>query len=83
MVLLCEIRYRDAHRSYLPEDHEWWLRDEHRKRIVGWAEGGYFLLDFQNAAFRKHVVNQAVATVRSRVVDGVMLDWWREDDARV
>ena len=83
MVLLCEIRYRDAHRSYLPEDHEWWMRDEHRKRIVGWAEGEYFLLDFQNAAFRKHVVNQAVAAVRSRVVDGVMLDWWREDDARV
>jgi S-formylglutathione hydrolase FrmB len=27
LILIAEIRYRDAHKSYLPEEHSWWLRD--------------------------------------------------------
>lgn len=78
LVLLGEVRYRDAHLSYLPDDHPWWKRDKDGKRIVGWAEGGYYLLDFGNEDYQRHLAKQARAMVESGVLDGVMLDWWHE-----
>ena len=42
LVLIVEIRYRDAHKSYLPEGHKWWLRNEEGQVVPGWDEGGYF-----------------------------------------
>ena len=82
MVLLAEVRYRDAHASYLPADHAWWLRKE-GKIAPGWEEGGYLLLDFTNPAFRAQVARQARAVVESGVCDGIMLDWWTDDDAHL
>ena len=35
LVLIAEIRYRDAHRSYLPEGHAWWLRDKQGRIVPG------------------------------------------------
>ena len=58
-VLIAEIRYRDAHTSYLPEDHGWWKREKNGQRVAGWEEGGYWLLDFGNPAFRAQVAAQA------------------------
>ncbi len=83
MVLLCEIRYRDAHRSFLPADSGWWLRDEEGETVVGWEEGGYLLLDFNDPTYQEHVARRARAAVASGVFDGVLLDWWKEDDQRV
>ncbi|MFO8012410.1 MAG: putative glycoside hydrolase [Phycisphaerae bacterium] len=82
VVLLAEIRYRDAHRRFLPDDHPWWRRKE-GKRVAGWAEGGYFQMDFSNPAYRAHVARRAGAVVATGVVDGVMLDWWRDDEERL
>lgn len=82
IVLLAEIRYRDAHASYLPPDHPWWMRKD-GKIAPGWEEGGYFLLDFTNPAFRAHVARKAKAVVESGVCDGIMLDWWNDDDAHL
>ena len=82
-VLLAEIRYRDAPASYLPEDHTWWKRDKNGKRAPGWEEGGFFLLDFGKPEFRKQVALQAKAATASGAVDGVMLDWWLDDDDRL
>lgn len=82
-VLIAEIRYRDAHTSYLPEDHPWWKRDKDGKREAGWEEGGYWLLDFANPAFRAQVATQAKAAVASGTLDGVMLDWWQDDEDRL
>ena len=81
-ILIAELRYRDAHRSYLPEDHPWWKR-ENGKRVVGWEEGGYFLLDFTNDAYRTHLGRQARAIMASGVFDGIMLDWWEDDPDRL
>ena len=78
LVMLGELRYRDAHESHLPKDHAWWKRDKNGKRVVGWAEGGYYLLDFGNADYREHIAKKAKAMVASGVFDGVMLDWWHE-----
>ena len=83
LVLIVEIRYRDAHKSYLPEGHKWWLRDEEGQVVPGWDEGGYFCLDFHNPEFRSQVARQAKAAVDSGAVDGVMLDWWSDDASRL
>lgn len=83
LVLIAEIRYRDAHKNYLPEGHKFWLRDEKGKIVPGWDEGGYFCLDFHNPEFRSQVARQAKAAVDSGVVDGVMLDWWSDDASRL
>jgi hypothetical protein len=83
LILLAEIRYRDANKNWFPPDHKWWRRDRGGKKMVGWAEGGHLQMDFSNDAYRRHVAVQAAAAVRSGVVDGVMLDWWRDDDDRL
>jgi hypothetical protein len=78
-LLLAEIRYRDAHKSYLPADHRWWKR-KNGKVLPGWEEGGYWQLDLHNPEFRQYVVNQCKAVNDAGVLDGLMLDWWRDDD---
>lgn len=83
MILLAEIRYRDAPRDYLTEDHEWWMRDKEGKLVMGWAEGGYIRLNLKSPDFRKQVATQCRAAVKSGVVDGVMLDWWDDDSDRL
>jgi hypothetical protein len=82
LMMLAELRYRDAHKSYLPENHAWWKRKE-GKPIVGWEEGGYFLLDFSNPAYRDQVALQAKAVMNSGLFDGLMLDWWEDDEDRL
>jgi hypothetical protein len=83
LILIVEIRYRDAHRSYLPEGHPWWLRDKQGRIVPGWEEGGYYCLDFHNPEFCRQVARQAQAAVASGAVDGVMLDWWSDDASRL
>lgn len=80
MILVAEVRYRDAHRSFLPVEHRWWLRDRDGKVVPGWEEGGYFRLDVHNPEFRHQVAAQCRASIQTGVVDGVMLDWWTDDD---
>lgn len=82
LVLLAELRYRDAHRSYLPENHAWWKR-KNGQRVVGWEEGGYFLLDYSNPVYRSQIAQQAKAVMDSGLFDGLMLDWWEDDQDRL
>lgn len=82
LVMLAELRYRDTHKTYLPENHAWWKRKD-GKPVVGWEEGGYFLLDFSNPAYRTHIAQQAKAIMDSGVFDGIMLDWWEDDEDRL
>ena len=85
IILLAAISYRDADLDFLPEDHPWWLRDENGDLILGFENGDYkaYLLDIGNARFRKHIAVRARAVVRSGAVDGVFLDWWDDDPARI
>lgn len=83
IILLTEIRYRDAGRGFLPDRHRWWKRDEQGEIVPGWAEGGHLQLDFANPEYREHVARQAATAVGCGVFDGVMLDWWHDDAERV
>ena len=83
LVLLAEILYRDASKKFLPENHEWWMRDKDGKPASGWKEGSYLKLDFTKASYRAHVAARAGAVVKTGAFDGVMLDWWRDDDDRL
>ena len=81
LVLIVEIRYRDAHKSYLPEGHKWWLRNEEGQVVPGWDEGGYFCLDFHNPEFRSQVARQAKASLSTELLyfvkgDDVWFSGW-------
>ncbi len=79
-MLLAEIRYRDAPEGFIPEDSPWWKRDENGKFVMGWAEGGYRLLDVAQADWQAQVARRAQAVMNTGVFDGVMLDWWSDDE---
>lgn len=84
MILIAEIRYRDASGDFLPEDSPWWKRDRSGSRLEGWAERNYFLLDYSRDDFQDHVAKQCQAAVAAGVVDGCFFDWWnKEDDDRI
>lgn len=83
MILLAEVRYYDAPANFLPKDHQWWLRQKDGSPTPGWEEGKYLLLNFADPEFQQRVATCARACVQSGVFDGVMLDWWHENDDRV
>lgn len=81
LVLLCEIRYRDASAGWLGGlEHPWWLRDESGRVVPGWEEGGFYRLDFRLEAFRRQAAAQAAAATAEGLFDGVLLDWWHEEE---
>jgi hypothetical protein len=83
IILIAEIRYRDAHPRWLPEGHKWWMRDENGRIVKGWKEGGFLLLDYKNPEYRRHVAKRAKAVMASGIADGIMLDWWNDDEDRL
>lgn len=77
MVCLFEVRWRDAPMSFLPEDSDWWLRDENGEIKKGWLGGWepFYLLDYKNKGLLDNIARQAKIAVESGVYDGIMLDW--------
>ena len=82
MIMLAEVRYRDAKGDYLPEDSPFWKRDKNGTRMIGYVADGQprFLLDYSNAQFQDTIAQQCKAAVKSGAVDGCMLDWWGEGE---
>ena len=80
--------------GYFPPDSAYWLKDSDGKPVIGWGEDtngdakideddevlGY-LIDFTNPEMQNLMVKQAVALDKSRLFDGIMIDWWNEDYA--
>ena len=77
MITLFEIRWRDAPMSFLPEESEWWKRDENGEIVKGWPGGWepFYMLDYENEEFQDNVARQAKIALESGVYDGIMLDW--------
>ncbi|MBD3266353.1 hypothetical protein GF373_06750, partial [bacterium] len=83
LILLVEIRYRDAWDGFIPKDHPWWMRNEKGERVKGWEEGRFYKLNYTLSTYRNHVAQRAKAAVETGVVDGIMLDWWWDDNDRL
>ena len=63
--------------SFLPEDSDWWLRDEKGEIKKGWLGGWepFYLLDYKNEGLLDNIARQAKIAVECGVYDGIMLDW--------
>ncbi|MDB6068971.1 MAG: hypothetical protein JWL81_142 [Verrucomicrobiales bacterium] len=83
LVLLAEIRYRDAPKGFIPEDAPWWKRDSAKNFIIGWPEGGYRMLDVDQPEWREQVARRAKAVMDTGVFDGIMLDCWIDGEPRL
>jgi hypothetical protein len=77
MVLLFEVRWRDAPSTFLPEDSPWWKRNDKGEIIKGWLGGWvpFYMLNYDNEEFQDNVARQAKIALESGVYDGIMLDW--------
>lgn len=82
MVLLFEVRWRDAPSSFLPENSDWWLRDENGEIVKGWLGGWepFYKLNYEHPDFQDNVARQCKIAVESGVYDGVMFDWSGHED---
>jgi hypothetical protein len=83
LVIIAELRYRDAPPRFFPTQSPYWMRDPAGQPIIGWKEGGYFKIDFDNLPARTLIVRRARALVETGLIDGVMLDWWTDDHGRL
>ena len=77
MVLLLEVRWRDAPMSFLPDSSDWWLRDENGEIKTGWMGGWepFYLCNADNPHWQDNIARQCKIAVESGVYDGVMFDW--------
>ena len=80
--------------GFYPPDSTYWLKGSNGEPVIGWGEDTNgdgkidendtvlnYLIDFPNPEVQDLIVNQAVALDKSGLFDGIMLDWWNEDDA--
>lgn len=81
MLILTEIHYFSASKSYLPPESPWWKHDALNDRFKRTnTEYRSSRLDFSNPAFQDKVAALCGALVGTGVFDGCMLDWWHDDD---
>ena len=80
--------------GFYPPDSPYWLRDKNNEPVIGWGEDTNgdgkidendtvlsYLIDFTNPEVQNLIANQATALNASGLFDGIMLDWWNEDNA--
>ena len=75
MIFLREIRMWDAGPDHFPEDSPYWARDAAGNRIGG----GLYLINYSHPDVQDIIVEQAIATSRCGLYDGIFIDRWRED----
>jgi hypothetical protein len=77
MILLLEVRWRDAPMSFLPENSDWWLRDESGEIVTGWMGGWepFYKCNYDHPDFQDNIARQCKIAIESGVYDGVMFDW--------
>lgn len=80
MLLFGCVTWIEKSLDYLPDNHEWWMRDGLGNKIKGWGEGNYqsYLLDTSNESYQDSVVAKAKAIATCGVFDGLMIDCWND-----
>lgn len=80
--------------GYYPPDSPYWLKDEEGNPVIGWGEDTNgdmqidendmilnYLIDFTNPEVQDLIIKKVVALEKSGLFDGVMFDWWNEENA--
>ena len=81
ILILVAVNYFSANRNYLPPESPWWMHNDRSAQFEkNNTEYNSTMLDFTNPAFQDKVAGLCSALVRTGVYDGVMLDWWHDDD---
>ena len=80
LITIAEVRYRDAHHSFLPEDSPYWMRDEKGNRVFGWEEGKFIRLELRDTSYHRIIAEKSAAIINTGAVDGIFLDWWNEEE---
>ena len=85
MVLLMEVRYRDAKADFLPPGSPQWKGADKNNPEAGYLLGDvqYYKLDYSRDDVQSLVAAKCAAAVRSGVFDGCMLDWWQDQPDQV
>ena len=78
-LLLTGLDYYGTSSKHYPEDWPYWLRDKSGNRIEdeGWDA---FLIDYTLPGAQDHLVQQAIAIAKCGIFDGIVLDWWGENE---
>ena len=79
MLLLVEVRMRDAWIGYYPEDFPYWLKTQNGNIVKD--EYDFVLIDFTQPAMQEIIVQQSIAVAQCGLFDGIFFDWWKEDIA--
>lgn len=77
IILIGEIRNYDALVTYLPPDSPDWARGPGGALVP--TVQNYFKLNPLDPTFQKHVAAQALALLETGVVDGIFLDWAKDE----
>jgi hypothetical protein len=81
MLILTDLHYFSAPKSYLPPDSPWWRHDARNDQFEGNnLEYKSSMLDFSNPEFQDKLAALAAALMKTGVYDGCMLDWWHDND---
>lgn len=85
LVLLMEVRYRDARAEFLPPGSPMWMGADKNRPDVGYLLGDmqYYKLDYSRDDVQSLAAAKCAAAVRSGVFDGCMLDWWQDQPDQV
>ena len=78
MLFLRTIRQRDAEiNHHYPEDWPYWLRDE-EGNLIPTRNPDVFLIDTTHPELQDIIVEQAIASAKCGLYDGIFFDWWGE-----
>jgi hypothetical protein len=81
LLILVAVNYFSAGRTYLPPESPWWLHNDRNAQFErNNTEYKSSMLDFTNPEFQDKMAQLCNALIRTGVYDGIMLDWWRDDD---
>ena len=78
-LFLAGLDYYGTSSKHYPEDWPYWLRDETGNRIEdeGWDA---LLIDYTLPGAQDHIVKQVIAIAKCGIFDGIILDWWGENE---
>ena len=83
MVFLVGISMRAEYISHYGEDWPYWVRDASGNIVAEGFEESDGLMDFTHPAVQDLIVEQAISVSKCGLFDGIIFDWWRDENDSV